>query len=251
MTNPTITEKKTLSSQSNLPITNPKHFQSKPSKQKSLLPTKPSHLELIIKQPSTDLKGSKSITTSILDLLRREILSVPLTQSHPHRLLHVNPHYFPHEPRQPRHPHLRPVHPLRRQSPQIHHIRHRHLIILNQFIHVFLNPYSDEGEPLVHEEIGELVRDEVGVEDLEDQAAPADADLDQRHHVDVPAAVRAPLEVHPDEQAVEAPPVDLQRVGNPVGGDCTGGGDGGPDVVGRESHGVSELVVVEVNSSRH
>ncbi|GMN53300.1 hypothetical protein TIFTF001_022432 [Ficus carica] len=145
----------------------------------------------------------------------------------------------------------------RRQVAQIDGVPDGEAVVLGELLRVGGNAEADEGVVGVVEECGEGGRDGVGVEKLEDEAAAADAELEDGDGVLVVAAeAGSPLDVEADDEAVEAVAVDLLDVGDP-GGDLGGAvGDEGPhglkvddDVV--EVVGVGVELVVMDGDGRH
>jgi hypothetical protein len=118
---------------------------------------------------------------------------------------------------------------------------------------VAADPDADEGEAAVGEEVEQGVRDVVGAEDLEDEAAAADAELQQRDGARRDAAGRGgpPLDVQAHDEAVEAAAVDAVDLAQPLVDDVAGARQGGVDALLVERHDVVAVAEVLDDSGRH
>ena len=126
--------------------------------------------------------------------------------------------------------------PVHSESTKVNHIPNFQIIIIQQFLHITLNPNSNKSEILVAEELDERVGEVSGVDELEDDAASTHAELESGNWVfDVAVETGSPLDVEADDEAVETAAVDAVDVGEP-GVDHLGSvGDEGLDVVGVKS----------------
>nr|GMD83728.1 hypothetical protein CISIN_1g027598mg [Ipomoea batatas] len=100
-------------------------------------------------QNPTNLKGDESINAGILNLLFREPALIPPAQPHPSRLTHLR----------------------------------SKIVVFHELRNVVVDSDADEGVVGVGEEVSELERDVAAVEELEDEAAAADAELESRRRV--------------------------------------------------------------------
>uniref|UniRef100_J3L2K5 Uncharacterized protein n=1 Tax=Oryza brachyantha TaxID=4533 RepID=J3L2K5_ORYBR len=128
---------------------------------------------------------------------------------------------------------VRATHPLRREGAQVDRVRHREAVVVAQPLGVLVHADADEAVPGVGEEAAEGGRDEVGVEELEDEAAAVDAELEQRDGVLVGAEAGAPLDVEPHHEPGPVRGADIPEP--PVHGGA-GGRHGGGDHVAAEGH---------------
>ena len=126
--------------------------------------------------------------------------------------------------------------PVHSESTKVNHIPNFQIIIIQQFLHITLNPNSNKSEILVAEELDERVGEVSGVDELEDDAASTHAELESGNWVfDVAVETGSPLDVEADDETVETAAVDAVDVGEP-GVDHLGSvGDEGLDVVGVKS----------------
>uniref|UniRef100_A0A8R7TXM0 Uncharacterized protein n=1 Tax=Triticum urartu TaxID=4572 RepID=A0A8R7TXM0_TRIUA len=211
-------------------------------------------LDLIfaVVEPPADLERCKGVGASILQLVPRQPRRVPGADPHVVRLLGPHAHHLPHEALQPGVPQRRLPQHVRGEVAQVHRVRHLQPVVSAELLRVAVDPDADEGEAAVGEEVEEGVRDVVGAEDLEDEAAAADAQLQQRDGARREAAERgAPLDVEADDEAVEAAAVDAVDEVQPLVDDAAGGGQGGVDVVLVERHDAVAVAEVRHHGSRH
>lgn len=145
----------------------------------------------------------------------------------------------------------------RRQVPEIHGFPDGEPVILGEFLGVDGDTNTDEAVVSVVEEVGERGGDGVGVDELEDKAAVADAELESGDGVLVVAPEGgAPFNIEADNETVEAAAVNTFDLGDP-GGDLGGADrDQGLHGLAVNDHVVHvvgvrvELVVVDCDS-RH
>lgn len=111
---------------------------------------------------------------------------------------------------------------------------------------VVSDPDADEGVVGVLEEVDERLGDAVGVKELEDEAAMADAELKDRDLVVEAGVAGAPLGVEADDEVAEAAAVDALGVVDPLVDEEGNVGDEGLDGVGVDSD-VEDVVGVAGN----
>ena len=111
---------------------------------------------------------------------------------------------------------------------------------------VVSDPDADEGVVGVLEEVDERLGDAVGVEELEDEAAMADAELNDRDLVVEAGVAGAPLGVEADDEVAEAAAVDALGVVDPLVDEAGNVGDEGLNSVGVDSD-VEDVVGVAGN----
>ncbi|KAL6997692.1 hypothetical protein U1Q18_007818 [Sarracenia purpurea var. burkii] len=127
---------------------------------------------------------------------------------------------------------------LGRQGAKLDGGTHPQTVVVFQFAGITVDSNADEGVHGVVEELNEGRGDEGGVDELEDKAAAADAELQGGDWIiAVTAVVRAPLDVETDDEAVDAAAVD---VGDPRVDESGGVSDEGLDSV------VEEVDIVKV-----
>lgn len=133
-----------------------------------------------------------------------------------------------------------------RQLPQIHRVRvESELVVLLQLLQILTNPDADEGVVRVREEIDEGLGQGGGVDELDYEAAVADAELQGGGGVaDVAVEGRAPLDVEADDELVEAVAVEGLDVRDPFRDDLPVDGDGGVDGFSEEVDFVGVVRVV-------
>jgi hypothetical protein len=127
---------------------------------------------------------------------------------------------------------FREVHPLRREAAQVHRVGHLQLVVVAEALDVRVHAGPDEAEGGLAQELPQRAGDVVGVEELEDEAAAADAELQHGDRVMVRAVAGAPLDVDADDELVEAADVHGADLAEPDLHGLAGGRDGGADLVG-------------------
>jgi len=166
------------------------------------------------------------------DLLCRQAALVPLAHRQPLRLVDVGARHLARQGLEPRVAELGPAERLRRDAPQLHRVGDHEAAVLGQPPNVAVDRHAEEAVAGAGEEVPEGDRDAVGVEDLEDEAAAAHAELQDGHPVPGAAAAAlrgddAPLGVDADQELLAVPAADdLAEEG--LDG-VAGGRDGGPD----------------------
>ncbi|BAS88197.1 Os04g0225067, partial [Oryza sativa Japonica Group] len=165
-------------------------------------------------EPPADLPGRERVGAGVLELVLGEVALVPGADSHVVRLVHLHAHHLPHQRPQPRAAEVGPPERVGGEGAQVHGARHLQPVPDPQPGGVVADPDADEGEPGIGEEAGQRVGHVVGVEDLEDEAAAVDAELqhgDGARH----GGGGAPLHVEADDERVAAAAVDAVRLAQP------------------------------------
>ncbi|BAS74239.1 Os01g0737550, partial [Oryza sativa Japonica Group] len=209
-------------------------------------------LVVVVVQTPANLERGEGVRARVHHLLRRQIPRVPGAHPHVVRLGRPHAHHLSHQPLQPGAPQRRLPDRLRGEVAKVHHVLHLQPVMAPQLGHVVVDPDADEGEAAVGEEVEQRVRDVVRVEDLEDEAAAADADLE---HGDGARPVivggGAPLDVEPDDEVVEAAAVDAEDLVQPIVDVIAGVSHRRVDVVLVERHRVGAVAEVVHDRSRH
>jgi hypothetical protein len=187
-------------------------------------------------QLAADLEGDEGVDASVPDLVVAEAGRVPAAHGHPLRLRDSDSHDGGGDGAQPGLAELREVHPLRREAAQVHRVGHLQLVVVAEALDVRVHADADEAEGGLAEELRQRAGDVVGVEELEDEAAAADAELQDSDGVLVRAVAGAPLDVEADDELVEAAAVHGADLAEPGLHGLAGGSDGGADHVGLECH---------------
>jgi hypothetical protein len=187
-------------------------------------------------QLAADLEGDEGVDASVPDLVVAEAGRVPAAHGHPLRLRDSDSHDGGGDGAQPGLAELREVHPLRREAAQVHRVGHLQLVVVAEALDVRVHADTDEAEGGLAEELRQRAGDVVGVEELEDEAAAANAELQDSDGVLVRAVAGAPLDVEADDELVEAAAVHGADLAEPGLHGLAGGSDGGADHVGLECH---------------
>ena len=193
---------------------------------------------LAVKQPAGDLERDEGVDAGVPDLLVAEAVRVPAAHGDPLRLREVHAHDGLHEGAQPRLAEVRAVHALRGAAAQVHRVGHLQAVVVAEPLRVRRHADAEEADPAVAEELRQRAGDVVGVEELEDEAAAAHAELQCGHRVLVRAVAWAPLDVEPDGDVVAdaAGAVHREDLRDPAIHGLAGGCDGGGYHVVAEGH---------------
>ncbi|WVZ68907.1 hypothetical protein U9M48_017783, partial [Paspalum notatum var. saurae] len=205
-----------------------------------------------VEEAPADLERGERIGAGVHELLLRQPARVPGAHTDVVGLLHLDAHHLPHQRLQPG-PSQRGVPELaRRKAAQVHGTPHLQPVVVPQLGSVAVDADADEGEAAVGEEVEERVGDVVGVEDLEDEAAAADAELQQGDggH-DVRGEGRAPLDVQADDEAVQAAAVHAVDLVQPPVHHVARVRERRADVVVVERHHGRAVLVVALDRRRH
>lgn len=152
----------------------------------------------------TNLKGKKSINTSILNLVTSKPLIVPSAHGDPIGLLNLLPQHLPSQSLQPSIPQLPRTKSIRCENRKINRIGHVQPVVNEELLHVAADTYADECVAAISEEGVEGLGNVLGVEELVDQAIGAHAELQRGHWVfDRTVEVGAPLHVKPYDSGLE------------------------------------------------
>lgn len=187
----------------------------------------------------TDEERAESINRRISNLIVAEIFSIPRAHAYVSPLRHSVTEALRYDR----------FHRIPREAleaePQIQRI-HRHLQLVlrtRELKAIGVVPESDEGVRRIVQERAEALRHVVGVRELEDEAAAADAELKRVRRRIVAAA--SPLHAEADNEAllVDEVAVEVERGGEPPLDHGGAGGDGDGDVVFGETDGVDVVVV--------
>ncbi|KAI8028437.1 hypothetical protein LOK49_LG02G01673 [Camellia lanceoleosa] len=143
-----------------------------------------------------------------------EPLIVPPTPRNPLRLLNRLPQHLSRHGLQPRIAKLRHA-AVCRQGAKINSSCHRQPIILSQFLDIAVNTHTHKSVDRVVEEVDEGLWDFRGVEELEDKASAAHAELESGGGVITVTVVGSPLDVEADDEAVEEATMDGCDFGDP------------------------------------
>ncbi|PON90386.1 hypothetical protein TorRG33x02_138550, partial [Trema orientale] len=167
-------------------------------------------------QNSANLIRNKGINTGILDLSRAKVRLIPMTPSDRFGLHEIRPKnlkaqiFKPNIPRNPT-----PI-PSPSQSPKIDEIGDVEAIIVVELLGVSFDPDSDEGVVVIAQKVDQRIGDSAGVEELEDEARSAHAELQDRDWVGgIGPGVGPPLDIEANDEPVESPAVDVLDVLDP------------------------------------
>ncbi|CAL5351710.1 hypothetical protein CsSME_00039151 [Camellia sinensis var. sinensis] len=201
------------------------------------------NLKPCIQAPS-NLKRKKSINTSILNLFRVEPLIVPPTHRNPLGLLNLLPQHLSRQGLQPRIAKLDHA-AVNRQGAKINRGGHRQPIILSQLVDIGVNTHTHKSVDRVAEEVEEGLGDFGGVDELEDEASAADAELENGGGVIVETVVvGSPLDVEADDEGVEKGKMDGCDFGDPGVNKEGRASDESVDLIGEEGYVVEVMGVV-------
>jgi hypothetical protein len=189
-------------------------------------------------QHPANLEGDERVDAGVLDLLDGEPVRVPVTRPHPLRLIHVDAHHDAREGLQSRAAEARAFQLLRGEVAQLHRVGHVQLPVVPELVRVAPDTHAYEAVVGVAEELLQRVGEVVGVDELEDEAAAADAELEDRGGAVGGAEGGAPLHVQPDHELVQAAAVDVEDLVEPVLHGLAGGCHRGLDRVALEHHSV-------------
>jgi hypothetical protein len=190
----------------------------------------------VLEQDPADLEGDKGVDGGVLDLLVGERARVPGAGPHPVRLLHVDEHDDARDVLEAGVVEVRAVHHLRRELAQVHLVGDLQPVVVPETVGVALHADADEAVVGLGEEVGQRVGEVVGVEELDDEAAAADAELEERGGAVVGAEGGPPLDVETHDELVQAAAVDGADLVEPVVDGIAGGRHGGRDRVALELH---------------
>jgi hypothetical protein len=205
-------------------------------------------LVVAVVEPPADLERGERVGAGVHELVVRERGRVPGAHAHVVRLLHLHAHHLQHQRLQPRAEQVGPPERVGGEASQVHRARDPQPVPGPQLCSVVADPDADEGEPAVGEEGGQLGRDVVGAEDLEDEAAVVDADLQHGDGAGRRAAGGAPLHVEAGDVAAAVHAVGL---GHPPVHHVAGVRERRVDVVLVERHNRGAVLVVALDLSRH
>uniref|UniRef100_A0A8R7Q9N5 Uncharacterized protein n=1 Tax=Triticum urartu TaxID=4572 RepID=A0A8R7Q9N5_TRIUA len=183
-----------------------------------------------------DLEGDERVDAGVLDLLVGEAVGVPRSHRDAVRLVDAGPYDGVRDVPEPGLAEPRPAHLVGREVAQVDGVGDPEAVVVTQAVGVVLHADADEAEVRVGEEGDERLWEVVGVEELEDEAAAADAELQERDGVLRVAVAGAPLHVQPHDELVVDPAVDVADLAEPGGHGGAGGRDGGGDDVALEVH---------------
>ena len=198
-----------------------------------------------------DLHGRERVGAGVLELGLRQLALVPGADADVVRLLHLHAQHLPHQPLQPGAAEVGLPERARGKAAQVHRARHLQPVPVPQLGRVVADPDPDEGEPAISQEVGQRVGYVVGAEDLEDEAAAVDADL---QHGDGARHGRggAPLHVEADDEHMAAAAVDAVGLLQPRLHLAAGFGERCLEAVLVERHHVGVVVgAVSLDLGRH
>ena len=213
--------------------------------------TEPCTLVVAVVEPQADLERGERVGAGILHLVVRQRGRVLGADADVVRLLHLQAHHHPHERRQPRAAQHWPPQRVGGELAQVHGARHPQPVPGPQLRDVVADPDPHEGEPVVGEEPGQGVGDVVGAEDLEDEAAVVDADLQHGDGRDDGARHASGAPLHVEARDVAAAAVEAVGLAQPPLHHAAEVGDRRVDVVGVERHHDGAVVVVALDLRRH
>jgi hypothetical protein len=170
----------------------------------------------------------------VLDLLVGERARVPGAGPHPVRLLQVDEHDDARDVLEAGRAEV--MHHLRRELAQVHLVGDSQPVVVPEPVGVALHADAEEAVVGLGEEVGQRVGEVVGVEELDDEAAAADAELEERGGAVVGAEGGPPLDVETHDELVQAAAVDGADLVEPVVDGIAGGRHGGRDRVALELH---------------
>lgn len=202
-------------------------------------------------EPPPDLEGQEGIHRGVLYLLQGEVALIPAAHRHPSGLTHLHPEHLLGESSEPLLAHLRPAHSLSGEAAEIGGVDDGDAVIVGEAFDIVVDTDADEGEAAVGEKVEEGSGEVVGVEEEEDEAAAADAKLEDGHPVLGPGEAGAPLDVEADDEAVEAALVDVEDIGEPRLYLVAGGRRRRHDIVGAVEGDDVVGIVFRMDARRH